>query len=207
MTARRRSSSGASSPLRLAADKPDVRWIPLGVVIGTHGLRGSLRVKQWNEDSALLLDAEEVALRLNGELLFHRLSSVRETSKGLLVELEAVGSVEGAEALRGAELCLPRALLPPLEEGEYYFVDLEGLDVYTQDGTRVGAVERVHEYPAAQVLRVLSDVGVYEVPMREPYLVEVDIAARRVVVAELSDLEPEQTKPKVREARIIAKPE
>jgi 16S rRNA processing protein RimM len=205
LTARR--SFSASSPLRRAAAKADVRWIPLGVVTGTHGLRGSVRVKQWNDDSALLLDVEEVALRLNGELLFHRLISVRAVSKGLLVELEAVRSVEGAEALRGAELCLPRELLPPLEEGEYYFVDLEGLDVYKQDGTRVGAVERVQEYPAAQVLRVQSDVGVYEVPMREPYLVEVDIAARRVVVAELSDLEPEPPNAKVREARSVAKPE
>ena len=122
MTARRRFS--ASSPLRKAAAKPDVRWIPLGVVIGTHGLRGSLRVKQWNDDSDLLFDADEIALRLNGELLFHRVIGVREASKGLLVDLEAVRSVEAAEALRGAELCLPRELLPPLEEGEYYFVDL-----------------------------------------------------------------------------------
>lgn len=196
MTERRGYS--ASSPLRRAAAKPDVRWIPLGVVTGTHGLRGSVRVKQWNDDSDLLLDAKEVALRVNGELLFHRVSSVRQTSKGLLVDLEAVRSVEGAEALRGAELCLPRELLPPLEEGEYYFVDLEGLDVYAQDGTRVGVVERVQEYPAAQVLRVQSEAGVYEVPMREPYLVEVDIAARRVVVAELSDLEPEQPHPKAK---------
>lgn len=173
-----------------------MRWIPLGVVIGTHGLRGSLRVKQWNDDSDLLFDAAEIALRLNGELLFHRVLSVREASKGLLVDLEAVRSVEGAEALRGAELCLPRELLPPLEEGEYYFVDLEGLAVFTEDGTQVGTIERVQEYPASQVLRVQSEAGVYEVPMREPYLVEVDIEARRVVVAELSDLEPEQPKQK-----------
>lgn len=193
MTARRRFS--ASSPLRKAATKPDVRWIPLGVVTGTHGLRGSLRVKQWNDDSALLFEAEEIALRLNGELLFHRLSSVREANKGLLVDLEAVRSVEAAEALRGAELCLPRELLPPLEEGEFYFIDLEGLAVQTEDGTHVGTVERVQEYPAAQVLRVQSDAGVYEVPMREPYLVEVDLTARRVVVAELGDLELELPKP------------
>ena len=194
MTERRRLS--ASSPLQKAAAKPDVRWIPLGVVTGTHGLRGSLRVKQWNEDSDLLFDADEIALRLNGELLFHHLSSVREAPKGLLVDLEAVRSVEAAEALRGAELCLPRELLPPLAEGEYYFVDLEGLSVVSVDGTPVGTVERVQEYPASQVLRVLSDAGVYEVPMREPYLVDVDLDARRIVVAELSDLEPEQPKAK-----------
>lgn len=200
MTARRRFS--APSPLRKAAAKPDVRWIPLGVVTGTHGLRGALRVKQWNADSQLLFDLPEIALRVQGELQFHRLTSVREASKGLLIELDAVRSVEAAEALRGAELCLPRELLPELPEGEFYFVDLEGLPVFTADGAQVGVVERVQEYPASEVLRVQTDKGMYEVPMREPYLVEIDVAARRVLVAELDDLEPER--PRTKEG---AKPE
>jgi 16S rRNA processing protein RimM len=194
MSARRRFS--AVSPLRKAAGKPDVRWIPLGAVIGTHGLRGTLRVKQWNDDSELLFDLDEVALRVQGEVQVHRVSGVRSASKGLLVELDDVQSVEAAEALRGAELCLPRELLPELPEGEFYFVDLEGLAVVTEDGASVGKVERVLEYPAAQVLVVRTDTTVYEVPMREPYLVEVDLAAARVVVAELADLEPEKPRAK-----------
>jgi 16S rRNA processing protein RimM len=192
MTARRRFS--ATSPLRKAAAKPDVRWIGLGAVTGTHGLRGTLRVKQWNSDSELLFDLKEIALRAQGELQFHRLIGVREANKGLLVDLEAVRSVEAAEALRGFELCVPRELLPELPEGEFYFVDLEGLPVFTHDGAQVGVVEQVLEYPAAQVLCVHGDAGVYEVPMREPYLVEVDLVARRIVVAELTDLEPERPK-------------
>jgi 16S rRNA processing protein RimM len=199
MTARRRFS--AASPLRKAAGKPDVRWIPLGAVTGTHGLRGTLRVKQFNSDSELLFDLEEVALRVQGELQFHRVLAARDTGKGLLVELDAVRSVEAAEALRGAELCLPRALLPELPEGEFYFVDLEGLPVFGEDGSELGVVERVQEYPAAQVLRVQTEAGVYEVPMREPYLVDVDLAARRVVVAELSDLEPEKPKARTKPER------
>jgi 16S rRNA processing protein RimM len=196
MTAHRRFSG--SSPLRTAAAKPDVRWIPMGAVIGTHGLRGALRVKQFNADSQLLFELQEIALRIQGELQFHRLSSVREANKGLLVELDAVRSLEAAEALRGAELCVPRELLPELPEGEFYFVDLEGLPVFSSDGAQVGVVERVQEYPASEVLRVQSDAGVYEVPMREPYLVEIDVAARRVVVAELDDLEPEKPRGKAR---------
>jgi 16S rRNA processing protein RimM len=194
MTVRRRFS--APSSLRKAATKPDVRWIPLGAVTGAHGLRGTLKIKQFNSDSQLLFELQEIALRLQGELHFHRLTSVREANKGLLLDLEAVGSVEAAEALRGAELCVPRELLPELAEGEFYFVDLEGLSVFTEDGAQIGVVERVQEYPASEVLRVQTDAGVYEVPMREPYLVEVDVAAGRVVVSELGDLEPERPRSK-----------
>lgn len=169
-----------------------MRWIVLGYVAGTHGLRGALRVKQHNPDSQLLSELAEVGVRLAGETAFHRIQQLRSGPKGLLVQLEDVTSVEGAEALRGAELCVPRAVLPPLPEGEYYFVDLEGLAVFTPEDAQIGVVERVQEYPASQVLRVKSDDGVREVPMREPYLVRVDLAAGRIVVDELQDLDVER---------------
>jgi predicted acetyltransferase len=42
------------------------------------------------------------------------------------------------------------------------------------------------------VLRVRGAEGVWEVPLREPYLVEVDLAQGRVIVDSLADLEIER---------------
>ena len=190
MVPRRRFSAG--SPLRKAAGEPDVHWIVLGYVAGVHGLRGALRVKLHNPDSELLSELEEIGLRQAGDVQVQRVRELRGAPKSMLLQLAGVDTVEAAEALRGAELCVPRALLPPLPEGEYYFVDLEGLPVYTPDGEEVGSVERVQEYPAAHVLRVKAADGVREVPMREPYLLSVDVQARRIVVDQLQDLDVEK---------------
>jgi 16S rRNA processing protein RimM len=168
------------------------RWVVLGVVMGTHGLRGDLRVKQYNQDSELLFELAEVALCQAGKRSMRAIAGVRPGGKGLLLRLEGVDSIEAAEPLRGAELSVPRSALPPLDEGEFYFVDLEGLAVETPDGTAVGRVENVREYPAADVLRVRASDGLWEVPMREPYLVSVDVPGGRVVVAQLDDLELER---------------
>jgi 16S rRNA processing protein RimM len=189
-TPRRRFS--ASSPLRKVANQPDVRWIGLGYVAGSHGLHGGLRVKLHNPDSALLSELAEIGVRRDGETTAYAIRAVRGAAKGLLLELQGVDRVEEADALRGSELCVPRELLPPLPDGEYYFVDLEGLPVFLPDGTPSGVVERVQEYPAAQVLRVKSEEGVREVPMRAPYLIEVDLPGRRIVVDELHDLDVEK---------------
>jgi 16S rRNA processing protein RimM len=172
-----------------------VHWVALGVITGTHGLRGGLKVKQHNPDSDLLFGLPEIGLRLGDELRVETLSDVRATGKGLLLQLEGVLSIEQAEQLRGAELCLPREWLPPLAPGEFYHVDLEGLAVVTPDGESVGRAERVQEYPAASVLRVRGAEGVWEVPLREPYLVEVDLAQGRVVVDSLADLDIERDRP------------
>jgi 16S rRNA processing protein RimM len=183
--------SAAEAPSTLSAAEESARWVALGVVMGTHGLRGDLRVKQHNQDSDLLFELAEVALSQAGRRRMHSIASVRPGGKGLLMRLAGIDTLEAAELLRGAELCVPRSALPALEEGEFYFVDLEGLAVETRDGTVVGRVEDVREYPAADVLRVRAAAGLWEVPMREPYMVSVDVAGGRVVVDQLEDLELE----------------
>jgi len=187
----KRHRAPAQRELTAWVGRSDVRWITLGAITGAHGLRGMLRVKPYNPDSDVLLPLEDIASRADGELRVHRRVEVRVTGKGLLMQFDDVRSVEAATELRGRELCLPRDWLPPLEPGEFYHVDLEGLAAVKPSGEAVGVVERVHDYPAASVLRVRADGGVWEVPMREPYLVDVDLEQGRIVVDGLEDLELE----------------
>jgi 16S rRNA processing protein RimM len=170
----------------------DERWIALGLVMGTHGVRGELRVKMHNPSSELLFELDAVHVRTPQELRRYPIAHARPGGKGLLVQLSGVDTVERAQALRGAELCVARSELPALPEGEFYHCDLEGLALVDLEGRPFGTVERVHEYPAADVLRVRTDRGVLEVPMREPYLVEIDLPGKRVVVDQLDDIEPER---------------
>lgn len=177
------------SNLRAAAAESGVRWVELGAIVGTHGLRGGLRVKQYNPDSELFARLREVALRQAGEFDIREIKDARATGKGLLVQLVGVETIEAAEALRGAALCVPRSLLPRLPEGEYYHVDLEGLRAEAADGQQLGTVERVVEYPASQVLCVRGADGVREVPMREPYLVAVELEQGKVVIDHWDELD------------------
>lgn len=174
------------------AARPPERWIALGVVMGTHGVRGELRVKLHNPDSELLFGLNAVQLRAAGASQRYPIVQVRPGGKGLLVLLGGVDTVEKAQVLRGAELCVARSQLPALPAGEFYHCDLEGLALVDVNGAARGVVERVHEYPAASVLRVRTDRGILEVPMREPYLVSIDLTAGQVVVDQLDDLDPER---------------
>jgi 16S rRNA processing protein RimM len=168
------------------------RWIALGVVMGTHGVRGELRVKLHNPESELLFDLDSMLLRAAGEMRRYPVQQVRPGGKGLLVQLEGIDTVERAQALRGAEVCVGRSQLPALPEGEFYHCDLEGLTVIDMTGALQGKVERVLEYPASTVLRVRTERGLLEVPLREPYLVRFELEAGSVVADQLEDLEPER---------------
>jgi 16S rRNA processing protein RimM len=190
---RQPSDRSPPSELRRAAGTDhDAHWVALGYVAGTHGLRGDIRIKQHNPDSELLFELEQVALRAHGQLTTYELASVRNAQKGLLVHLLGVDSIEAAEKLRGAELCVPRSALPELAPGEFYHVDLEGLAVCDAAGQQVGVVERVCDYPASRVVRVRGPQGVWEVPMIDPYLLKVDVPGAKIVVDRLEDIEPER---------------
>lgn len=165
------------------------RLIPLGAVGRPHGVRGELRIHRFNPESTLLLEVSEVWLRQGDVSRKIRVEGARPHGPFVLVWLEGVASREQAEALRGAEVCLPREALPPPDPGEVYHVDLVGMSARTADGTPAGEVVEVLSYPSAECLLVRSDEGDREVPLLEPYVAEVDLAARVIVVAFLEDLE------------------
>ena len=167
--------------------------IPLGSIGAPHGVHGELRVRLFNPGSdALERRGLEVVLRGPGpkpEAPYRVTSAKRSGADYMLLALEGVGDRDAAVALRGAELCVPREALPPAAEGELYLVDLIGLRAQRPNGTPVGPVRNVHEYPASQVLVVEVEGGTLEIPLSAPYFVEARLADGLVIVDALEDLD------------------
>jgi 16S rRNA processing protein RimM len=176
--------------------------VPLGVIAGAHGLRGELRVKPYNPSSELLPSLERARLRApGGSAAAAREARVLGThwhGEMLLLAIEGCSDRDAAQALRGFELCIPRADMPALGAGEHYLVDLIGLQARTRDGRDVGEVVEAVEYPASQVLRLAVPGGAIEVPLREPYVVEIRLDERALIVdhVEELDLEPARKRPR-----------
>src|SRR5262245_26354586 len=111
-------------------ESSQAQLVELAAVVRSHGLRGELLLKPFNPDSTLLGEVEHVLLKArDGALREFSLSAVRPHAEYLLVSLGGVESREQADALRGNLVCVTRTQLPPLEEGEYYLMDLVGLRV------------------------------------------------------------------------------
>jgi 16S rRNA processing protein RimM len=164
-------------------------WIELGVIAKPHGTRGELRVHVFNPDSTLLEELEEVFLVDAAEQTpsLVRIESTRHGPKALLMQLEGVRSRDGAEALRGYRLCVPREALPELEEGEYYHADLIGLEALERDRP-IGEVIDVVDYPSAECLKIERPAGYIEVPMLERWLDRIDLDHGKVYLKDLSDI-------------------
>ena len=115
--------------------------VPLGVLIGAHGVHGELRVKLHNPDSDVLDRRKSIALRSSdGSTSEHRVTARRRHQDLLLITIEGCSDRDAAIALRGREVCVPRSALPKLPPGEHYLIDLVGLRAQRLDGQSIGTV-------------------------------------------------------------------
>ena len=103
--------------------------------------------------------------------------------KGMVARIPGVEDREGAMALIGADIHVDRALLPAAEDGEYYWADLEGLDVVTVDGLPLGRVNHLFATGANDVMVVRGGEREHLVPfVSGTYVRSVDLDAGRIVV-------------------------
>ena len=151
--------------------------VVIGVVVAPHAARGTLRVRATGSGRHLREGVEPVVAGQR-----RRISRVRETPKGFLVDLEGVGDRSGAAALRGEELMLDRRELDVPEKGEFYVQDLVGLRAVSEAGEVFGTVAETFETPAHEVLVVRTEGAVLYVPFTLEHVPEVDLGTRRLVV-------------------------
>jgi len=76
----------------------------------------------------------------------------RKQGKGIAALLPGFENREQAVSLVGLQLFVRREQLPETDEDEYYWSDLEGLEVKTTHGELLGRVERLMETGAHDVL-------------------------------------------------------
>ena len=137
--------------------RPDAP-VTLAVVIGAHGVTGEVRLKVFAEDFGAHKAFNAGSLTLKG---------VRDGPNGAIARFAEVPDRNAAEALRGTELTVPRSALPPLGAGEYYHVDLIGLEAVSDTGEPLGRVRAVENFGAGDVIEIERPSGkTFMVPMR-----------------------------------------
>ena len=147
---------------RGSGDRP----VTLAAIIGAHGVTGEVRLKLFGEGAAALKRYKAFNVTGNGGAL--TLLKLKDDGKGgAIARFAEVADRTAAEALRGTALTVPRAELPPLSEGEYYYADLIGLPAVSTGGEALGVCIAVENFGAGDVLEIEKvDGSRFMVPMR-----------------------------------------
>jgi 16S rRNA processing protein RimM len=154
-----------------------VEPVAIGVVVGPHGVRGTLRVRAFGSGKHLRKNIEPVIAGAK-----RRIIAAREIPKGFLIDVEGIGSREDASSLKGEELLLERDELDPPEEGEFYVTDLVGLIAIDDAGEVLGTVDDTFETAAHEVLVVHREDQDLYVPFTLEHVPALDLESGKVVI-------------------------
>ncbi len=158
---------------------PDVRdddRLTVGFVARPHGVRGELRVQLHAPGSTSLYDVKRVWF--GGREM--TIDSVRPTAGAVLVKLVGIDDRDAAQLLASKPVEVLRAEVP-LAADEYLVGDLVGCDVSDTTGAALGKIVEIMH--GSQDLLVIHDATHERIlPLVPVFVIEVDTAARRVVV-------------------------
>jgi 16S rRNA processing protein RimM len=108
--------------------------------------------------------------------------AVRPHKGRVLLKLEGVDTPEDVAALRGQDLAVPRDQAVQLPDGHYYLDDVVGCQVFSEQGSQIGAVTEVIRTGSNDVFVVGSGASATLIPVTAEAIEELDIDGRRVVV-------------------------
>lgn len=156
----------------------------MGRIVGLYGVQGWLKIESWAEPRMRIFDYQPWLL---GETKIEGVKG-RVQGKGMVAQLPGVDTREQATALIGTDIHVDRDQLPPPAEDEYYWVDLEGLEVVTIDNVELGRISHLFATGANDVVVVRDGERERLIPfVQGSYVRSVDLSTGRMVV----DWDPE----------------
>jgi 16S rRNA processing protein RimM len=127
--------------------------VPVGHITGAFGVQGWVRIKPYSADADALLHAKRWWLD-KPELHDIDMRQAKMHGDEVVAQLVGVSDRDFAEALKGALVQISRRHFPPLDDNEFYWLDLIGLTVENLQGEPLGTVIGLMESGAHPILRV-----------------------------------------------------
>ena len=148
-----------------------------------------MKVISYLESDTILKSVEEVYVGSGKrETDLKKVKNIKINKKHFLLELEGVEDVDAASALVGCQVLIPSDKLERLSEGEYYWRDIIGLEVITEDGEILGRIENVFSTGSNDVYVCTGGEREILLPAIADVIRKIDIKNGRMVVRLLEGL-------------------
>ncbi|MFC4617321.1 ribosome maturation factor RimM [Camelliibacillus cellulosilyticus] len=161
-------------------------WYDVGKIVNTHGIKGEVRVisrtdfpeERYQSGSVLYVgknrDSEKMPLTVSG---------YRRHKQFDLLTFDGLASINEVEHLKGLNLYVSENQLHELADHEYYYHEIIGCQVFSEDGSELGKIAEILA-PGANDVWVVKRKGKKDllIPYIEDVVKSVDTEAKKVVV-------------------------
>ena len=133
--------------------------LEVGQIVNTFGIKGEVKVTPFTDDINRFDDLKKVYVKTRKDNKLYKVENVRYHKNMVLLKLEGIENPEQAELLKNSYLEIDREDAIPLEEGQYFIVDLIGLEVYSDEGKLLGKVDDIYNTGANDIYVVKDELG------------------------------------------------
>jgi 16S rRNA processing protein RimM len=154
----------------------------MGVIGAAQGLRGEVRVKTYTEDPFAI---GEYGTLYGKDGQSYEILDIRPHKEMVVIRFRGINDRNQAEALNGAELFVERDNLNDgdLDEDEFFYADLEGLEARDAEGNSYGIVTAIFDFGAGDILE-LTKAGkrAQLIPFSETSVLEIDFEGGTLLI-------------------------
>lgn len=154
--------------------------VVVGRITTVHGIKGWVKVHSFTDSAENIFQYPPWWLKTTDGWEELKINEYRTTSKGLLVHIVGVDDRDLARKFCQRDIAVEKAQFPELEQGEYYWHQLEGLRVVTLEGVQLGIVTGIMETGSNDVLEVKGDSSSLDqaerlIPYTKQFVLRVDL--------------------------------
>jgi 16S rRNA processing protein RimM len=131
--------------------------LAVGVIVGTHGIHGELKLKLTTDEPERLSDVKTIYIGDKGSR--RKLLGVRFHGGLALLRIGGVNNPEQANQLRGEWVRISGQDARPLDEGEFFYYQLVGLTAFDEAGVELGTLVDIIETGTNDVFVIKTTIG------------------------------------------------
>ncbi|MBC2115785.1 ribosome maturation factor RimM [Listeria booriae] len=164
----------------------------VGKIVNTHGLMGEVRViSQTDFADERFVPGNELFLFAKNSKKPEKLviKTHRKHKNFDLLTFEGIVGINNVERMKEGMLKVPESQLGDLEENEFYFHEIIGCEVYTEEGELLGTISEILT-PGANDVWVVQQKGEKDklVPYIEDVVTSVNIADKKITISVMEGL-------------------
>jgi 16S rRNA processing protein RimM len=162
--------------------------LEVGRIVKSCGLKGRMKVLSYLESNDILQSIDEVLIKQKSQVVPFSVKCIRMRGNVFFLEVEGIKDPESAQSLVGCDVMIPADRLQELQEDEYYWRDIIGIEVVTEDGHFMGRIVSI--FPTGSNDVYVCDGGEREIllPAISDVVRHIDMERRRMVVRLLDGL-------------------
>ena len=159
------------------------KYLEIGQIVNTFGIKGMVKVKPFTNNINRLDDLKNVYIKNRKEKKEYQIEEVKYHKNMVLIKFKGIETPEDANLLRESYLLIDRSKEEPLEDGNYYIVDMIGIEVYSDKGELLGNLEDIFNTGSNDIYVVKDNQGKQILlPAISEVIKQIDIEKRKITV-------------------------